>query len=57
MLLRLVWTTSQCYRLLKDFFPNAVGEPSLAVLGAEDNVIEKLLMSAHEFSPWRFLSC
>ncbi len=35
----------------KDFLPKAVGEPSLAVLGAEDNVVEKLLMSAQGFSP------
>jgi hypothetical protein len=35
----------------KDIFPKAVGEPSLAVFGTEDDVIEKLLMSAHGFFP------
>jgi hypothetical protein len=39
----------------EDIFSKTVCEPSLAVLGAEDNVVEKLLMSAHGLSPGRFV--
>jgi hypothetical protein len=34
----------------KNIVPKTIGEPSLAVLGAEDDVVEQLLMRAHGIS-------
>jgi hypothetical protein len=38
------------HRDRKNSFSKTVGEPSLAVFGAEDDVVEQLLMSTHGIS-------